>query len=200
MNNDPGKGTTVKKVITLAALVMAAFSITATTALASPGPVSTGKQACKASGQAVANVQFTYTSPDSGLGGNDWATDTINRQIQIWKIADGYCASVKDQGSFVTVAGTSPGATGTVSDGITGKLKGGYTTTLLTLTGTSFNPNAMPTRGNLGTTFDHTNRPSFVSYGLTGDLADWGWAYQTANNGSWVNASIPPGNNGDITG
>jgi hypothetical protein len=32
----------------------------------------------------------------------------------------------------------------------------------LTLTGASFNPNTMPTRGNLGT-FDNTNRPSFAS-------------------------------------
>jgi hypothetical protein len=38
-----------------------------------------------------------------------------------------------------------------------------------------------------------------MSYGLSGDLADWGWDYQTASNGSWTNASIPPGNNGDIT-
>jgi hypothetical protein len=197
MNNCSRKGTTVKKVITLAALVMAAFSITATTALASPGPVSTGKQACKASGPAVVNVQYTYTSPDSGLGGNDWANDTINRQLQIWKVADGiYCASVKDQGSFVTLAGTSPGNTGTVSAGITGKLKGGYTTTPLTGT---LDP-SQPTRGNLGS-FDHTDRPSFLSYGLSGDLADWGWVYQTQNNGSWVNASIPPGNSSsDITG
>jgi hypothetical protein len=189
----------MKKVITLAALVMAAFGITATTALASPGPVSTGKQACKASGQAVVNVHFTYTSPDSGLGGNVWANDTIDRQIQIWEVVGGYCASVKDQGSFVTLFGTSPGNTGTVSAGITGKLKGGYSTSVLKLTGTSFNPNTMPTRGDLGS-FDHTDRPSFMSYGLSGELADWGWDYQTANNGSWINASNPPGNNGDITG
>ena len=56
-----------------------------------------------------------------------------------------------------------------------------------------------PTRGNLGS-FDHTTRPSFMSYGLSGDLADWGWVYETENNGSWINASIPPGNSGDITG
>ena len=138
-------------------------------------------------------VHYTYTSPDSGLGGNDWANDTINRQLQIWKVAGGYCASVSDQGSFVTVAGTSPGGTGTVSTGISGKLKGGYTTTLLTGT---FAPN-LPTRGDLGT-FDLNNRPSFMSYGLSGGLADWGWVYQTQNNGTWINASS--GNSGNITG
>jgi hypothetical protein len=140
-------------------------------------------------GTGSGQCHYTYTSPDSGLGGNDWANDTINRQLEIWEVDGGYCASVKDQGSFVTVAGASPGNTDTVSAGITSKLKGGYTTTLLTLTGT-FNPNNMPTRGNLGT-YDHTNRPSFMSYGLSGALADWGWVYETANNGSWVNASIP---------
>ena len=107
----------MKKVITLAALAVAAFSITATTALASPGPVSTGKQACKASGPAVVNVQFTYTSPDSGLGGNNWASDTIKRQIQIFNVAGGYCATVKDQGSFVTVAGQAPEERATVRPG-----------------------------------------------------------------------------------
>jgi hypothetical protein len=195
MNNDSRKGTTVKKVITLAALVMAAFSITATTALASPGPVDTGKQACEASGRALVNVHFTYTSPDSGLGGNDWANDTINRHLQIWKVDGGYCASVTDQGSFVTVEGRSPGNTDDIPAGITGKMQGGYTTTLLT--GTFAGVQA--TRGNLGV-FDHTNRPSFVSYGLSGALADWGWVYETESNGSWVNASIPPGNSGDIIG
>ena len=186
----------MKKVITLAALVMAAFSITATTALASPGPVSTGKQACKASGPALVNVHYTYTSPDSGVGGNDWANDTINRQLQIWKTGvDTYCASVTDQGSFVTVAGKSPEATGIVSAGITGKLKGGYTTTALT---GEFKPNGLATtRGNLGN-FTHEDRPSFMSYGLSGALADWGWVYETENNGTWINAFT--GNSGDITG
>jgi len=177
---------------------MAAVSITAATALASPGPVSTGKQACKASGQAVVNVHFTYTSPDSGLGGNNWANDTIYRQLQIWKTGGTYCASVTDQGTFVTVAGKSPGATGTVRDGITGKMKGGYTTTVLPLApDTSFNPNELPTRGDLGINYNESNRPSFMSYGLDYGLGDWGWAYQTASNGSWVNAAV---NSGDITG
>src|SRR5262249_44430716 len=140
-----GKGTTMK-IITLAALVMAALSITATTALAGTPPVSTGKQACKASGRAVVNVHFTYTSPDSGLGGNNWANDTINRQLQIWQVDGGYCASVTDHGRFVTVDGASPGNTSQVRAGITGKMKGGYTTTLLTGT---LDP-SMPTRGDLG--------------------------------------------------
>jgi hypothetical protein len=188
----------VKKLITLAVIVMAAFGITASVALAAPGPVSTGKQVCQASGQAVVNVHFTYTSPDSGVAGNTWANDTINRQLQIWQTGSTYCASVTDQGSFVTAVGPSPSGNATVPTGITGKMKGGYTTIPLTLTGT-FNQNGLPTRGDLGN-YDSTNRPSFMSYGLdggpTGGLGDWGWTYQTASNGTWVNAAS--GNVGDI--
>jgi hypothetical protein len=190
------EGTRVKKFITLAVLVMAAFGITATVALATPGPVSTGKQSCPASGQAVVNVHFTYTSPDSGVAGNNWANDTINRQLQIFKVAGGYCATVSDQGSFVTLDGTSPGGNSHVSAGITGNMQGGYTTGLLT------GPldTSQPTRGDLGTfTVDH--RPSYLTYGLNGDFGNaWGWTYKTPQNGSWVNAADPPGNGGDITG
>jgi hypothetical protein len=195
------EGNSVKKFITLAVFVMAAFGITATVALAAPGPVSTGNKSCQASGQALVNVHFTYTSPDSGMAGNNWANDTINRQLQIWKLADGnYCASVSDQGSFVTVSGPSPNNGGQVSTGITGKMQGGYTTGELSLTGPSFNPKGLATRGDLGT-FTVDQRPSYLSYGLDGDFGNnWGWSYTTSKNGSWVNASIPPGNSGDITG
>jgi hypothetical protein len=54
--------------------------------------------------------------------------------------------------------------------------------------------------GDLGS-YDVDHRPSFLTYGLVVDFGNnWGWTYQTAKNGSWVNASIPPGNSGDITG
>ena len=36
---------------------------------------------------------------------------------------------VKYDGLFTTIAGTSPGATGTVSDGVHGTLQGGYIST-----------------------------------------------------------------------
>jgi hypothetical protein len=58
-----------------------------------------------------------------------------------------------------------------VRDGISGTMKGGYTTTLLTGT---LDP-SQQTRGDLGS-FTATNRPSFVTYGLSGDLANWGWS------------------------
>ena len=104
------------------------------------------------------------------------------------------CASVEDQGTFVTLAGISPGNTGTVSAGITGKLKGGYTTTLLT---GDLDP-SKPTRGDLGT-FTADTRPSFVTYGLSGDLADWGWSLPDREQRFMGQCVHPPGNTGDIT-
>src|SRR5581483_1972686 len=118
-----------------------------------------------------------------------------------------YCAMIDDTGSFVTFEGTSPAGSGHVSAGVVGRINGGYTTTVFTGT---VNPHpAYATHGNLGT-FDlectdaytcNGAYPSFLSY-FTGspswDYANWGWAYHTAQNGTWVNAST--GNTGDITG
>jgi hypothetical protein len=170
----------VKKVITIAALVMAALSITASSALASPGPVSTGKQACKASGPAVVNVRYTYTTVDSGLAATSGRTTSSIASCRSGRSM----AATARLSLIVTVDGASPGNTGVVSAGITGKLKGGYTATLLQGTLDS----SKPTRGNLGS-FGIADKPSFMSYGLSGDLADWGWVYETESNGTWINAS-----------
>jgi hypothetical protein len=160
------------------------------------------------SGSPLVNVNYTLTNDyDSGVAGNAWANDTINRHLQVWQISPStFCASVNDTGSFVTFAGPSPQNTGTVSAGISGRINGGYTTT--EFTGTLNSSPAYSTRGNLGS-FDlqcvDANtcpgaHPSFLSYvtPVTWDYANWGWTYHTAKNGDWLNASS--GNSGDITG
>ena len=83
-------------------------------------------------GKLVANVNYTLVNDyDSGVAGNAWANDTINRHLQVWQVGAGtFCAVVNDTGSFVTFAGASPGNTGTVAAGITGRINGGYTTTV----------------------------------------------------------------------
>ena len=144
----------------------------------------------------MVNVHFTYTSPDSGLGGNNWANDTINRQAadlhgRWWLLRVYY-----RPGQFRHGRRDEPGKHGSSFGWDHRQMKGGYTTTLLTGTLNS----SMPTRGDLGSSFTADNRPSFRDYGLIGDLAAWGWSYQTASNGSWVNAANPPSNAGDITG
>jgi hypothetical protein len=191
--------------------VLAALSMSAV-AFASPSPATGGSNAkgCSTSGKALVNVHYTLINDyDSAVGGNAWANDTINRQLQIFAVGTGsYCAVVTDQGSFVTFAGASPQGTGTVGYGITGKIKGGYTTSPFT---GRFNAGTLPTSGNLGT-FDLqcTNaytcpgaHPSFLSYfdgpdSIAWSQPTWAWSYTTAKNGTWLNAYT--GNTGDITG
>lgn len=203
----------MKKLAFLGAALLAA-AVTASTALAVHSPPAANPVQCT-KGTLVVNVNYTLKNDyDSGVAGNAWANDTINRHLQIRQqgnsqpsLSTQYCAMVDDSGSFVTFAGPSPQNTGTVSAGINGRIMGGYDTTLFT---GLLNPSpAYSTHGNLGT-FDLActdayncpgAHPSFLSY-FSGspawDYADWGWTYHTAKNGTWTNADS--GNSGDITG
>jgi len=186
----------MKKQLALGTLLALALSALAVgTASASNG----GTYKCDG-GKMIVNVTYTITNdPDSGVNGNDWATDTIKRHMQVFDLGDGtYCAAVNDTGSFVTLAGDSPNGTGAVDAGISGRLNGGYVAMIPAAT---LDPSpAYATHGNLGS-FDSSARPSFLSY-FSGspdwDFASWGWAYHTAKNGNWLNAAA--GNSGDITG
>jgi hypothetical protein len=199
----------MKKFALLCAALLAA-AVTASTALAVHSPPAANPTQCL-HGALIVNVNYTLTNDfDSGVAGNSWANDTINRHLQIRQDSTDktmFCAMIDDTGSFVTFAGVSPGGTGTVSAGINGRINGGYTTT--NFAGT-LNPSpAYKTHGNLGS-FDlqcNTDptcpgaHPSFLSYfngSPAWDYADWGWSYHTAHNGNWVNSLS--GNSGDITG
>jgi hypothetical protein len=145
---------------------------------------------------------------DSGVHGNAWANDTINRSLTIWQTGeDTYCAIVKDKGMIVTFDGDSPNGTGHVGAGIKGEMFGGYRTTQFS--GTYIGNANYNTHGNLGTfnlmcTDANTcpgTHPSYASYfsSTSGDdLAWWGWQYNTCHNGNWANSI--DGNYGDITG
>ena len=161
-------------------------------------------------GTLVVNVtQRIVNDADSGLAGY-WAFDAYTRHIKVWQTAPGtFCAIVRYDGGFTTVAGHSPQNTGTVAAGIQGDFNGGY---LATFTGT-FAP-TRPTSGSLGRfdyacvlSADHSvaTCPGFQDWttfyfsstnGWTENL--WGWIYTTEANGTWLNAST--GNLGDITG
>lgn len=162
-----------------------------------------------AGGNLVINVVQRITGDiDSGVGGNYWAIDEYNRHIQVWEVGPGsFCAVVKYTGSFSTVAGVSPGATGTLSADVTGTLEGGYRAVI---TGTLKSAPLWKTKGNVGS-YDYgcdpsngtcTGRSSWTDkyfedgYGFS--YAWWGWTYHAGDNGSWVNSS--DGNSGDITG
>lgn len=190
-------------------------------------------------GERLINVmQRVVDDLDSGFGSNShgypwWATSEYVRQITVVKTADNgtepdeFCAKVKYQGSFDSVAGDSPGcndggdgtcddnnAEDTIGDNVTGTFQGGYTATF---SGT-FTPGSTRTKGNIGTT-DYECQPNAPRSGCTGYVdwtalyfnndADeagvdnftftwWGWVYHAGKNGSWVNAA--DGSTGDITG
>ena len=189
----------MRKQSALGAIVALALSAVAVgTASASNGGTYNPPQC---GGTMIVNVTYTLTNdPDSGVKGNDWATDTIKRHLQIFDLGAGnVCATVNDTGSFVTVAGHSPGGTGEVSTGISGRINGGYAANVSTAT---LDPSSgYATHGNLGS-FDALGaHPTFLSYfsgSPSWDFASWGWTYHTARNGDWVNSST--GNSGDITG
>jgi hypothetical protein len=147
---------------------------------------------------------------DSGFGGNNWANDTIDRHLRIWNQGGTYCAEIEDHGKFVTIAGTSPGGSSTVSDGVKGSLEGGYITS--NIVGTFAPPGGLATRGDLGT-FDLRcnvdsscpgDRPGWASYfnPLTSadSFAQWGWIYHAGKNGTWLNQDPDDASGGDITG
>jgi len=157
-------------------------------------------------GKMVINVTYQVVNDvDSGTGGNNWAFDDYVRQIQVRETGAGtYCAVVRYKGSFTTIAGTSPGSTGTVSDGITGTFEGGYRATI---TGALASSPLWPTRSSLGTV-DYDCDPSgdcpgyvswvatFFSSGASFSYDWWGWIYHAGAHGTWVNSLV---NAGDIT-
>lgn len=181
---------------------LAAFLVAGTATADNNGPSACG-------GKQIVNVVYKMVNDyDSNTHGGAWANDSITRHLKVFDLGDGtYCATVNDTGSFVTMAADSPNGTGTVPDGITGQINGGYVTNAFAAT-LSGSP-AYKTHGNLGTfdlmcasAYDCPGaRPSFLSYfdgSPSWGFADWGWTYHTAKNGAWVNAAS--GNSGDITG
>lgn len=166
---------------------------------------------CKTTGEAKKLVDVTFTLlNDSDQGDNGdlaWANDTINRRLRIWSQGDGtYCAQLKDQGTFVTYAGESPGATDSqIPAGIEGTIDGGSITA--DIMGT-FDP-SRPTRGDLGT-FDLMcdrsyncpgDLPTWNDYfdaGASGtDFAQWGFIYKAGSHGTWLAEDTT--DEGDIT-
>lgn len=148
------------------------------------------------------------SGPDSGENGNNWATTTITRKLEVCatgKPETGdwtYKATVADTGTFVTSAGESPGiALFTLKGGFTGKVVGGFSATFdapkwvdtFTLTAPT---KSTPTGDWVKTAFGGT--PKFDS---KGPVAGWGWTYTnttcSGDGQKWVNAET--GNSGDIT-
>lgn len=186
------------------AVAVAGASLAIAPAAFAYGGTQTNANQCGA-GEQVVNVTYTLTNDyDSGVGiPQGWANDTINRHLQVWQVgADSYCAVVSDEGSFVTLGGTTgPAGTGTLSAGITGRMSGGYRTSVFAGT---LNSNPVYASGGQLGSFDlqcqdaytcpgaHPTVSSYVT-GWDGSLAWWGWQYKTAQNGTWTNSVDVPG-------
>lgn len=155
----------------------------------------------------VINVeQKVKNDADSGVAGNAWAFDNYEREIKVYRTTEenSYCAIVKYEGKFITLAGPSPNNTGTVAAGIRGEFEGGYRATF---TGTLKSSPLKKTHGSIGTydyacdtLFNCPGRVSWLSFYFDGvasfDQPWWGWIYHADDHGTWINAST--GNVGDI--
>lgn len=161
---------------------------------------------CDTKGKPVINVtEKIENTVDSGEGGNYWAFDDINRQIQVWKNSENeYCALIQNQGKFDGQEDQkSPGNTGTLTGNEDGTFQGGYRAKIV---GAMKEDPGWKTNGSVGThdyncdiTGDCTNYINWVdqyfgpSYIFSYEW--WGWTYNYKNK-SWVNSS--DGNSGDI--
>jgi hypothetical protein len=53
--------------------------------------------------------------------GHVWANFSYTQHLRIWTVGDRqYCVRKDFEGAWVSIAGLSPGLTGTISDGLTG--------------------------------------------------------------------------------
>jgi hypothetical protein len=147
---------------------------------------------------------FASTSPDSGTCGNFWANDTFERSFRVdtRPNADGTYDVVEEfkDGSFVTVAGASPGGCdtnpgGTVAADITGKMQGSFS---IVVAGGVLDANATCDAATCGTTatFIATVFGTAATYTIPTFLLQ----YEARSAGHWKNASADRGGNaGDIT-
>lgn len=194
---------------TLLLLALVSLLLSATAALAAPGPKpkaskQLSRKACPAGKLAINVVQKVAGDVDSGTKGNYWAQDRYTRTIKAWRVgADQWCVIVRYVGTFTTLAGASPGGTAEVPAGLTGHFTGGYRT--------QFHATLDPKRklrGSIGTIdyrcSDAGACPGAVYWAdwyFTGipagddDLDFWSWTYSFKGQ-TWTNAST--GQSGDI--
>jgi hypothetical protein len=192
--------------VTIVALGALAF---ASTALAHDRDHGTPNHGCGA-GTLVVNVKYVVqndldTSVPIADVQYDWAVDTYNRRVLVYQTgANTFCAVTTSRGTFTTLAGHSPGGTGMIPAGITGKFRGGYTSNQFH--GTLLATPLSPTTGDLGTknfacvaSADHNDATKtcpgtfdwFSQYFTADSGADWALAkyafiYHAKKHGTWT--------------
>jgi hypothetical protein len=139
---------------------------------------------CPAGSQLVASVTYSVAGESiKGRDGNVWAIANYNRTLLVFRVGkNSYCANWRDTGTFTTIAGESPGGSGSVGAGITGTFsRTGVTTTF----SARWQPNA-PTSGSLGALASPVDWTSFYFSDVSGlDLVWYANVFQTPGNGSW---------------
>ncbi len=185
--------------VIVAAGLAAMSAVWASGAFAAPGsqgparPSTAAKAYCPSGPLVVYVNQYGVVEPDLGLQGNTWAADAYQRTIAVVRVwGDTYCAATRYVGSFSSLFGLSPAATGSVLDGDTGSFYGGYRTTLFTA---KWSPTAA-TSGTIAPLVDWA--PLYFSDVQGYDLAWWTFTYYGGTHGNWSNSAA--GSLGDITG
>ena len=158
-----------------------------------------------AAGRTAQFGPYASTSQDSGTCGNDWAMDSFDRNFRVDTRPDAngnYTVEERfSNGSFVTIAGDSPGACGdnprgTIAEGVTGTMQGNFT---IIVYGGSYNADGCDTgdcsttAGFVSSVFGSTSYdvPTF-RFEFTAGGPDLSWH-------TWKNASDDRGgNSGDI--
>jgi hypothetical protein len=170
----------MKRAITLAA----ALSVLALGAVSPASAHATYTTSCPAGSQLVASVTYSVTGePVTGRDGNVWATASYSRTLLVFRVGtSSYCANWRDTGTFTTVAGKSPGGSGSVAAGIAGTFnRTGVTTTFAA----RWQPTA-PTTGSLGALASPVDWTSFYFTDVSGlGLVWYAHLFQTPANGAW---------------
>ena len=115
--------------------------------LAALAPAAAGLADRGDEGKKQAKVTISTVSEDHGSCSNVWAADTLQRTLLVKKRNDGgFRVTRRDRGTFLTMAGRSPGACDTTGNhghlivaGVKGKVEGFLRGTV---TGGTFNPEA----------------------------------------------------------
>lgn len=199
------------KFILATALLLAAF-VVSTPVTAKPagnfGSQLSAAQCDPSGGKLVLNIVFQVIETiDNGKAG-PWALDSFMRHVQAWEMASGvYCVEIKDTGSFVTTAGSSPNGDETVAAGVTGTMEGGAR---LMITG-SLNTDLrlkgkVPGKDCSGATTPCSAYDFLATYfpaATSKTYTFFGWTYRAGTNGTWTDSWDGTGAEiftGDITG
>jgi hypothetical protein len=119
-------------------------------ALAAASPAQASNPGCGA-GKLVLSVSYHVVNDvDTGVQGNNWAFDTYNRSVRVWRKARGrYCSASTYDGEFTSIAGPSPGGKTELPAGVRGTFSGFSVTTFRG----AFTPKGAAERGFLGSKY-----------------------------------------------